>query len=90
MGDASVSEITDIVQLLEKGIIYYGYNYHNGSNSSVLKNKYGLIDAEAFKKRCTYDVVKAIVNLKQEPLPEWFDTDYLKFIHKRLYDNVFE
>ncbi|WCR55106.1 MAG: Putative cell filamentation protein [Bartonella clarridgeiae] len=42
------------------------------------------------KKKCTHDTVEAIVNLRQETLPEKFDFSYLKYLHKCLFENTFE
>ncbi|MCL6229991.1 Fic family protein [Bartonella bilalgolemii] len=43
-----------------------------------------------FQKRCAHDIIQASVNLKEEPLPEKFDSSYLKYLHKRLFENTFE
>ncbi|WP_407965550.1 BID domain-containing T4SS effector [Bartonella sp. C271] len=63
------------------------YNY---PNSLTLKNKYGIIDHKEFTDKCAHDSAKAAINLRQEALPEKFDSSYLKYIHKRLFENTFE
>ncbi|WP_158078274.1 BID domain-containing T4SS effector [Bartonella sp. AR 15-3] len=69
-----------------------GYAYLNAytySNSLTIKNKYELRGID-FQERCAHDVIQASVNLKEEPLPEKFDSSYLKYLHKRLFENTFE
>ncbi|AQX28218.1 MULTISPECIES: BID domain-containing T4SS effector [unclassified Bartonella] len=67
---------------LHKGFLY--------PNSDVLKNKYNITDFVLFLERCAHDTAKAAVNLKKEPCPERFDSNYLKYLHKRLFENTFE
>ncbi|AQX27544.1 MULTISPECIES: BID domain-containing T4SS effector [unclassified Bartonella] len=67
-------------------ILTYGYTYSDGM---TLKNKYGM-KGKDFEKRYKSDLAAAIVNLRQEPLPEKFDSSYLKYIHQRLYEKTFE
>ncbi|WCR55111.1 MAG: Fic domain protein BH13370 type [Bartonella clarridgeiae] len=59
-------------------------------NSKTLKNKYGIMDFKKLEKKCTHDAKKVIVNLHQEPLPEKFDSSYLKYLHKCLFEDAFE
>ncbi|CBI76311.1 Bartonella effector protein (Bep), substrate of VirB T4SS [Bartonella clarridgeiae 73] len=59
-------------------------------NSKTLKNKYGIMDFKKLEKKCTHDAKKVIVNLHQEPLPEKFDSSYLKYLHKCLFEEAFE
>ncbi|CBI75926.1 Bartonella effector protein (Bep); substrate of VirB T4SS [Bartonella clarridgeiae 73] len=63
-----------------------GYAYNN---SRTLKNKYGM-EGKAFERICAHDIIQAIVNLKEEPLPEKFDSSYLKYLHKCLFEKTFE
>ncbi|ATO57487.1 BID domain-containing T4SS effector [Bartonella sp. 1-1C] len=58
--------------------------------SHVLKNKYGIIDSDNLSMVSGHHAAKAIVNLHHEPLPERFDSFYLRYIHKRLFENTFE
>ncbi|CBI76316.1 Bartonella effector protein (Bep); substrate of VirB T4SS [Bartonella clarridgeiae 73] len=60
------------------------------SNSNTLKNKYGIKDFIRFVQKCEHDVAEAVVNLRQEALPKKFDSSYLKYLHKRLFENTFE
>ncbi|ATO56929.1 BID domain-containing T4SS effector [Bartonella sp. 1-1C] len=43
-----------------------------------------------FRNVCAYDVLKAEYRLKKEPLPEKFDSSYLKYLHKCLFEETFE
>ncbi|OPB31781.1 BID domain-containing T4SS effector [Bartonella sp. AR 15-3] len=56
----------------------------------VLKNKYGVADMEILSTVGGHSTVKALVNLYHEPLPEKFDSTYLKYLHRRLFENTFE
>ncbi|WP_208432841.1 BID domain-containing T4SS effector [Bartonella taylorii] len=58
--------------------------------SKTLKNKYGIKDLDAFTARCAHDSAKAMVNLREESLPEKFDSSYLQYLHKSLFENTFE
>ncbi|MDD9330745.1 MAG: type IV secretion system effector protein, partial [Bartonella sp.] len=66
------------------------YNNYVYPQSHVLKNKYGIIDLDNLSMVSGHCAVQAIVNLHNEPLPERFDSSYLKYIHKRLFENTFE
>ncbi|WP_246054746.1 Fic/DOC family protein [Bartonella massiliensis] len=59
-------------------------------NSKVLKNKYRIKDKEILKERCSEDVKKEMIKLRQEPPPEQFNTSYLKYLHHRLFSRAFE
>ncbi|WP_208432180.1 BID domain-containing T4SS effector [Bartonella doshiae] len=59
-------------------------------NSNVLKNKYGIKEQDILNKQCSHDVTQEMIKLYQEPLPEKFDSAYLKYIHKRLFQHTFE
>ncbi|UNF51686.1 BID domain-containing T4SS effector [Bartonella krasnovii] len=59
-------------------------------NSKVLKNKYRIKDKEILKERCSDDVKKEMIKLRQEPPPEQFDATYLKYLHHRLFFRAFE
>ncbi|WCR55104.1 MAG: hypothetical protein PG977_000497 [Bartonella clarridgeiae] len=65
----------------------YNYIY---PRSWVLKNKHGIKDNQVLGAVSGHHVVKAILNLHCEPLPERFDSSYLKYLHKRLFENTFE
>ncbi|MDD9334190.1 MAG: type IV secretion system effector protein, partial [Bartonella sp.] len=67
--------------------MYSGYYY---SNTQVLKNKYGITSERKLKKQCSRDTKKIMIDLRQEPSPERFDSSYLKYLHKRLFENTFE
>ncbi|EJF82375.1 hypothetical protein MCU_01527 [Bartonella elizabethae Re6043vi] len=56
----------------------------------TLKNKYGTKDLDTFLKKCSHDTAKAMINLREESLPEKFDSAYLCHIHKKLFSNTFE
>nr|WP_245410051.1 hypothetical protein [Bartonella tribocorum] len=60
------------------------------SNSKVLKNKYHIKDKGILKERCSDDVKKEMIKLRQEPLPEQFNSSYLKYLHQRLFSRAFE
>ncbi|WP_375620164.1 BID domain-containing T4SS effector [Bartonella sp. TS25HLJMH] len=59
-------------------------------NTTTLKNKYGIKDFKSFLEKCSHDTAKAMVNLREAPLPEKFDTSYLCSIHYQLFKNTFE
>ncbi|GAA5102743.1 BID domain-containing T4SS effector [Bartonella acomydis] len=59
-------------------------------NTTTLKNKYGERNLKSFLEKCSHDTAKAMVNLREEPLPEQFDTTYLCHIHHQLFKNTFE
>ncbi|WP_409361006.1 BID domain-containing T4SS effector [Bartonella heixiaziensis] len=58
--------------------------------SKTLKNKYGIRNLDAFTARCAHDSAKAMINLREEPLPEKFDSSYLKHLHCNLFESTFE
>ncbi|MCL6229827.1 BID domain-containing T4SS effector [Bartonella bilalgolemii] len=73
-------------------VLLNSYAYLNGytySDGLTLKNKYELRGID-FQERCARDIIQASFNLKEEPLPEKFDSSYLKYLHKRLFENTFE
>lgn len=59
-------------------------------NSKVLKNKYRIKDKEILMERCSDDVKKEMIKLRQEPPPEQFNSSYLKYLHQRLFSRAFE
>ncbi|WP_273788317.1 BID domain-containing T4SS effector [Bartonella grahamii] len=59
-------------------------------NTTTLKNKYGIKNFKSFLEKCSHDTAKAMVNLREAPLPEKFDTSYLCSIHYQLFKNTFE
>ncbi|AQX27892.1 MULTISPECIES: BID domain-containing T4SS effector [unclassified Bartonella] len=59
-------------------------------NTTTLKNKYGIMDFKKLQEKCTRDAKKVIANLRQESLPEKFDSSYLKYLHKSLFQEAFE
>ncbi|ALE03014.1 BID domain-containing T4SS effector [Bartonella ancashensis] len=68
-----------------------GYCHYCYPGTETLKNLYGIRDLLEFDERLTHETVKTIINFhKIEPLPERFDLDHLKYIHQRLFANVFE
>ncbi|GAA5107816.1 BID domain-containing T4SS effector [Bartonella jaculi] len=68
--------------MLEQNYLY--------KKSKTLKNKYGIKDPHRLYKRCAHDTARAAVNFRHEPLPQKFDTAYLKLIHWSLFYNTFE
>ncbi|WP_375642291.1 BID domain-containing T4SS effector [Bartonella sp. CM100XJJH] len=59
-------------------------------NTTTLKNKYGIKNLKSFLEKCSHDTAKAMVNLREAPLPEKFDSAYLCSIHYQLFKNTFE
>ncbi|UTO28071.1 BID domain-containing T4SS effector [Bartonella harrusi] len=58
--------------------------------TTTLKNKYGIKDLKSFLEKCSHDTTQAMVNLREEPLPDHFDSTYLCHIHRQLFKNTFE
>ncbi|KEC54044.1 BID domain-containing T4SS effector [Bartonella koehlerae] len=58
--------------------------------TTTLKNKYRIKNLNTFLEKCSHDTAKAMVNLREDPLPEYFDTTYLCHIHHQLFKNTFE
>ncbi|WP_142416995.1 BID domain-containing T4SS effector [Bartonella massiliensis] len=58
--------------------------------TQILKNKYGETDLKSFLEKCSHDREQALVNLREESLPEYFDSSYLCHIHYELFKNTFE
>ncbi|PIT68831.1 BID domain-containing T4SS effector [Bartonella tribocorum] len=56
----------------------------------TLKNKYGIQDYTSFLEKCAHDTTKEMINLREEPLPEQFNSSYLYSIHHKLFKNTFE
>ncbi|OPB31354.1 Fic family protein [Bartonella sp. AR 15-3] len=73
----------------EISIMHSSY-YYTYPDTVVLKNKYGITDLYELVQRCAHDTAKEAVNLLAEPDPERFDTSYLKYLHGRLFQDVFE
>ncbi|OPB31784.1 BID domain-containing T4SS effector [Bartonella sp. AR 15-3] len=67
--------------------MYSGYYY---ADSKILKNKYNIIDEKKLNKRCAHDAKRVMVDLYQEQPPKEFDSSYLKYLHKRLFERSFE
>ncbi|WP_455481745.1 BID domain-containing T4SS effector [Bartonella sp. B35(2025)] len=65
-------------------------HHYTYPNSVVPKNKYGIMNLAALEAQCAHDVSKATIRLREEPLPERFNSTYLKYIHKNLFFSVFE
>ncbi len=59
-------------------------------NTTTLKNKYGIKDFKAFLEKTSHDSAKAMVNLRESPLPEQFNSSYLCHIHSQLFKDTFE
>nr|4M16_A Chain A, Bartonella effector protein (Bep) substrate of VirB T4SS [Bartonella sp. AR 15-3] len=58
--------------------------------TKTLKNKLGIMGYKQLEKRCKRNAKKVINSLRNEPLPETFDSSYLKYLHKRLFGSAFE
>ncbi|MBB5073980.1 fido (protein-threonine AMPylation protein) [Bartonella callosciuri] len=58
--------------------------------TKILKNKYGETNLKLFLEKCSHDTEKALEVLRNEPLPEYFDSAYLCDIHYQLFKNTFE
>ncbi|MDD9330879.1 MAG: type IV secretion system effector protein, partial [Bartonella sp.] len=56
----------------------------------TLKNKLGIMSTKKLAYECDRYLRKTVANLNEEPLPEKFDSSYLKYIHKCLFENIFE
>ncbi|AQX20722.1 Bartonella effector protein Bep1 [Bartonella sp. CDC_skunk] len=65
-------------------------SHYTYPNSLTLKNKYGIIDHKEFTDKCAHDSAKATINLRQEALPKEFNSSYLEYLHKCLFENTFE
>ncbi|WP_336294532.1 BID domain-containing T4SS effector [Bartonella sp. CB169] len=59
-------------------------------NSSVFKNKYNIRNLEILQQRSANDVEKAATKLREEAPPKSFDSNYLRHIHKCLFQKTFE
>ncbi|WP_375684732.1 BID domain-containing T4SS effector [Bartonella sp. AP1QHHD] len=57
--------------------------------TQILKNRYGETDLKRFLEKCSHDRQKAMINLRAEPLPEYFNSTYLCHIHQQLFKNTF-
>ncbi|CBI76321.1 Bartonella effector protein (Bep); substrate of VirB T4SS [Bartonella clarridgeiae 73] len=60
------------------------------SGSNTLKNKHGIQDSLYLDKKSQLLSEKIAVQLRQEPLPKNFDSSYLKYLHKCLFEEMFE
>ncbi|AQX21089.1 Bartonella effector protein Bep2 [Bartonella sp. CDC_skunk] len=58
--------------------------------SMTLKNKYGIMELQKFEERMAHDALKETVKVLEEPAPERFDSSYLKYLHKRLFQHALE
>ncbi|WP_455478049.1 BID domain-containing T4SS effector [Bartonella sp. B10] len=83
----AAEQTTKIATVLSSEPSSHHYTY---PNSVVLKNKYGITDLAALDMQCAHDTAQAIIRIREEPLPENFDSTYLKHIHKSLFSNAFE
>nr|4PY3_A Chain A, Bartonella effector protein (Bep) substrate of VirB T4SS [Bartonella sp. 1-1C]4PY3_B Chain B, Bartonella effector protein (Bep) substrate of VirB T4SS [Bartonella sp. 1-1C]4PY3_C Chain C, Bartonella effector protein (Bep) substrate of VirB T4SS [Bartonella sp. 1-1C]4PY3_D Chain D, Bartonella effector protein (Bep) substrate of VirB T4SS [Bartonella sp. 1-1C]4PY3_E Chain E, Bartonella effector protein (Bep) substrate of VirB T4SS [Bartonella sp. 1-1C]4PY3_F Chain F, Bartonella effec len=63
----------------------YAYPHMN-----TLKNKHNIMSTKKLAHVCEHYAKKAIINLNKEPLPQKFDSSYLKYIHQRLFESTFE
>ncbi|WP_413154787.1 BID domain-containing T4SS effector [Bartonella sp. cb54] len=63
-------------------------NYHYPNN--VLKNKYGLTDAQALEERRTHDIATAVINLRQQPPPNKINSEYLMYLHHCMFAEAYE
>ncbi|VEJ45895.1 BID domain-containing T4SS effector [Bartonella vinsonii] len=73
-----------------KNTVSISPHHYTYPSSVTLKNKYGTKNLASFLEKCSHDTTKALINLREEPLPEYFDSSYLKYIHKCLFENTFE
>ncbi|WP_026501053.1 Fic/DOC family protein [Bartonella clarridgeiae] len=71
----------------EKISLIYDYNY---PNSGTLKNKWNIKNSEKLQLVYEHHAACAAAKLYQEPLPQKFDSNYLKYIHKSLFGKAFE
>ncbi|MCL6230317.1 BID domain-containing T4SS effector [Bartonella bilalgolemii] len=67
--------------------MYSGYYY---PDSKVLKNKYNIMNKKELNRRCANDTKRIMIDLYQERAPKEFNSSYLKYLHKRLFENSFE
>ncbi|WP_332066272.1 BID domain-containing T4SS effector [Bartonella sp. CB189] len=58
--------------------------------TKTLKNKYGEKNKKHFETLCARDSEIALFDIRQEPLPDIFDSDYLVQLHYRLFNKTFE
>ncbi|KEC54046.1 BID domain-containing T4SS effector [Bartonella koehlerae] len=58
--------------------------------TQILKNKYGETNLKLLLEKCSHDREQAMINLRAESLPEYFDCTYLCYIHQQLFQNTFE
>ncbi|GAA5101716.1 BID domain-containing T4SS effector [Bartonella acomydis] len=58
--------------------------------TQILKNKYGETNLKLLLEKCSLDREQAMINLREEPLPEYFNSTYLCHIHQQLFKNTFE
>ncbi|WP_407965003.1 BID domain-containing T4SS effector [Bartonella sp. C271] len=59
-------------------------------HTQTLKNKYGIMDHKKLEKQCKHDAKKIVDSLRNEALPEKFDSSYLKYLHRRVFESAFE
>ncbi|EJF86812.1 BID domain-containing T4SS effector [Candidatus Bartonella washoeensis] len=59
-------------------------------DTNILKNKYGEKDLKLFMEKCSHDIEEAKKVLRKEPLPEFFDSNYICHIHRQFFENTFE
>ncbi|ALE03036.1 BID domain-containing T4SS effector [Bartonella ancashensis] len=70
------------------GKAFHGNYLYFGTN--VLKNRYKIASSEQLEARCAHGIATEMVLLQREPYPEHFNSSYLKYLHKRLFREVFE
>ncbi|WP_455479158.1 BID domain-containing T4SS effector [Bartonella sp. B23] len=58
--------------------------------TSTLKNKYGIQDPVVLMDAYARNVGERMARLREEPMPESFDSSYLCYIHKKLFFSLFE
>ncbi|WP_208438066.1 BID domain-containing T4SS effector [Bartonella taylorii] len=58
--------------------------------TDTLKNKYRIKDPKVLSIKCSREIEKAMVNLRQELPPKQLDSSYLKYIHLCLFEDIFE
>ncbi|ALE03011.1 BID domain-containing T4SS effector [Bartonella ancashensis] len=64
------------------------YNYYY-PNTLTLINEHGIKDRVHLEKLCAHTSAQALINLRQEPLPEKLDSSYLRHVHHQLFKDVF-
>ncbi|MDD9334397.1 MAG: BID domain-containing T4SS effector [Bartonella sp.] len=59
-------------------------------NSDTLINKHGIKNSQILEEKCAYHSEQAISRLRAEEMAPKFNSSYLKYIHKCLFQDTFE